>query len=263
LTITRGGERARSEPIRIPGNSAVDFGVVLTEPPTVAYIEPYLSLNRVTFLAGLLDLAPIRTREAEAFVGVRPSQEGNVLDDRIVVDDLDAGFALVADEAGGEALRLSGRGLVAADTLDAGLPVSTSNRPRQWSRRSIENSWGHYRHTVAYVGAGNGTKRAVLTTTLPSAGVWELELHFPYLGFMPPGSPGVWTLEIVSDNGRETVSYDSSVGVVGWNLVGEYRLPAGEVRVELSDLTDGPAVVADAIAWSPVGRPAAANGASP
>ena len=38
--------------------------------------------------------------------------------------------------------------------------------------------------------------------------------------------------------------------------------PAGEVSVVFSDRTDGRMVVADAIAWSPVGRPAAASGAS-
>jgi hypothetical protein len=34
--------------------------------------------------------------------------------------------------------------------------------------------------------------------------------------------------------------------------VGEYRLPAGEVRVELSDRAQGGLIIADALAWSPV-----------
>ena len=261
-TMTRGGERTRSEPIRIPGNSAVEFGVVLTEPPAVVYVEPYLSLNRETFLASLLDVNAVPTRDAEAFVGVRASEGGAVQDDRIYVDDLDEGFAVESDEQDGDRLRLAGRGAVAADTLDAGLPVGGNGPPREWSRQPMENSFGRYRHTMVYVGAGEGATRAVLTATLPSAGVWELELHFPFVGFLATEERGIYSLEVVSAEGREALSFDARAGVVGWNLLGEYRLPAGEVRVELSDLTDGRMVIADAIAWSPVGRSPNFNGGS-
>ena len=126
--------------------------------------------------------------------------------------------------------------------------------PREWSRRVSQTSWGRYRHTVTYMGAGNGTTRAVMPVSLPNAGLWELELHQPFLPYIAAANRGHWNLTIVSSNGRETVSYDASVGIVGWNLVGQFQLPAGEVRVEISDQTDGMLVVADAIAWSPVGQ---------
>jgi hypothetical protein len=162
-----------------------------------------------------------------------------------------------------DSLRRAGRGAAAADTLDEGLPVALGNGPpRQWSRRNAENSFGHYRHTVVYIGGGEGENYGSLTTTLPSAGLWELEMHIPFLTFLPPEARGTWNLEIVSADGREAVSFDATAGVVGWNLIGGYRLPAGEVSVVLSDRSDGRLVVADAIAWSPVGRPAAGSGAS-
>ena len=262
-TMERGGERARSDPFRIPANAAVEFGVVLSEPPATVYIEPYLSQNRETFLAGLLDVGTIQTRNEEPFDGVRASETARIVDDRIIVDDLDAGFTVDAGEQSNDNLRLTGRGAAAADTLDAGLPVAIGNGPpRRWSRRAAENSFGHYRHTVAYIGAGDGEHQGSLTTTLPSAGQWELELHIPFLAFLPAEIRGTWNLEIVSAAGREAVSFDATEGVVGWNLIGGYRLPAGEVSVVFSDLTDGRMVVADAIAWSPVGRPAAGSGAS-
>jgi hypothetical protein len=261
-SIERGGPRARSEPIRIPANSAVEFGVVLSEPPATVYVEPYLSLNRETFLAGLLDVSAIQTRNAAPFDGVRESDATPVFDDRIYADDLDDGFEVLEEGQVVDTFRLAGRGAAAADTLDAGLPVALGNgAPRQWSRRTMENSHGRYRHTMVYIGPGEGTRRAVLTTTLPSAGLWELELHIPFVGFLAVEDRGIWNLEIVSADGREAVSYDARVGVVGWNLVGEYQLPAGEVRVEFSDVTDGRMVVVDAVAWSPIGRPSAGSGA--
>jgi hypothetical protein len=262
-TMERGGTRARSEPFRIPANAAVEFGVVLSEPPVTTYIEPYLSQNRETFLAGLLDVGTIPTRNEEPFNGVRASERARIVDDRIIVDDLDAGFAVNEGERTDDSLRLSGRGAAAADTLDEGLPVALGNGPpRQWSRRNAENSFGHYRHTVAYIGGGEGENSGSLTATLPSAGLWELEMHIPFLSFLPAEARGTWNLEIVSTEGREAVSFDATAGVVGWNLIGGYRLPAGEVSVVLSDRSDGRMVVADAIAWSPVGRPAAGSGAS-
>ena len=262
-TMERGGERARSEPFRIPANAAVEFGVVLSEPPATVYIEPYLSQNRETFLAGLLDVGTIPTRNEEPFDGVRASERSRVVDDRIIVDDLDMGFTVDEGEQRNDDLRLAGRGAAAADTLDAGLPVAIGNGPpRRWSRRPAENSFGHYRHTVTYIGGGEGENSGALTTTLPSAGQWELELHIPWLAFLPEDARGTWNLEIVSADGREAVSFDATEGVVGWNLIGGYRLPAGEVSVVLSDRTDGRMVVADAIAWSPVGRQSAGSGAS-
>jgi ABC-2 type transport system permease protein len=262
-TMERGGERSRSDPFRIPANAAVEFGVVLSEPPATVYVEPYVSQNRETFLAGLLDVGTIETRNEEPFEGVRASERPRVIDDRIIVDDLDTGFTINEGEQGGDNLRLAGRGVAAADTLDAGLPVASGfGVPKRWTRATAENSFGHYRHTVAYIGAGEGENSGALTTTLPSSGQWELEMHIPFLNFLPAEQRGTWNLEIVSADGRESVSYDATVGVVGWNLIGGYRLPAGEVSVIFSDRTDGRMVVADAIAWSPVGRPAAGSGAS-
>ena len=262
-TMERGGQRSRSDPFRIPANAAVEFGVVLSEPPATVYVEPYVSQNRETFLAGLLDVGTIPTRNEEPFDGVRSSERARVIDDRIIVDDLDAGFTVYEGEQRSDDLRLAGRGVAAADTLDAGLPVAAGfGLPRRWSRLAAENSFGHYRHTIAYIAAGEGENTGSMTTTLPTSGQWELELHFPYVGFLPEQQRGTWNLEVVSADGREAVTYDATAGVVGWNLVGSYRLPAGEVSVVFSDRTDGRMVIADAIAWSPVGRPAAGSGAS-
>lgn len=252
LVATEGG-RATSDPIRVPGNSAIEFGVVLSEPPAAAYVQPYLALNRENFLAGLLNTSGIPSRNVEPFNGVREVAFDAGGDDRIVADDLDESFS-IATEEGTEDLRLAGRNSAAAG-MDQGLPVAAGNGlPSRWSRRVSQTSWGRYRHTVTYMGAGDGTTRAVMPASIPAAGLWELEIHVPFLPYIPAERRGRWNLEIVSANGSEPVSYVASVGIVGWNLVGEFRLPAGEVRVEISDRTDGMLVVADAIAWSRVGE---------
>jgi hypothetical protein len=160
--------RVLSEPIRIPGNSAIEFGIVLSEPPAAAYVHPYLSLNRVNFQTGLLNTTEIPRRNAEPLNGVRETALDLIgIDDRIVADDLDDGFTIVTDE-GNEDLRLAGRN-TAVSGMDQGLPVAgNSGVPRQWSRRASQTGWGRYRHTLAYTGPGEGKTRAVMPASIPA-----------------------------------------------------------------------------------------------
>jgi ABC-type transport system involved in multi-copper enzyme maturation permease subunit len=241
-------EAMTSDPIRIAGRSAIELGAVLSEPVVRVRVQPYLSLNREGFLAGELDPGAIPDRTMEAFEGVREIPFNFAAPERIVADDLDEDFSIITEE-GEDTLRLSSRSSVALD-LDQGLPNATGIAPGQWSRGTRPTAWGRYRHTYAYIGAGDGRSRAVLPVEIPSAGLWELEIHDAavFTNFR-----GTLQLAIVSANGREAVSFDSTLASSGWNLVGEFRLPAGEVSVEISDQTDGRMVIADAIAWSPVG----------
>jgi hypothetical protein len=239
----------RSDAIRFEGRSASEFGVVLSVPAINVRVLPYLSLNRDDFVAGVLPTGDPPLRNVEPFEGSRVIDFELGRDARIVADDLDVGFAIVAD-AGADDFRLGQEST--DEDLDQGLPIATAPLPSRWSRRPGPAAWGRYRHTFVSVRAGDGTARAVLPATLPTAGTWELEIHLPpfLLNFANDNSR--WSLEIVSADGRETVEYDASAAVQGWNLVGEYRLPAGEVRVEISDRAEGGLIIADAVAWSPV-----------
>jgi hypothetical protein len=250
------GPRTSSSPIRIPGRSTVEFGSVLSAPPFAAFVHPYLSLNREDFLAAGFNSAEIPLREAEPLNGSRevPFDSGRN-DRRVVADDLDDGFTIDGGKEGGKKrlAQREGKGAPGAVDFDQGLPVGSGVlAPHTWSRRSNASAWGRYRHTFAYTGPGDGTKRAIMPVRLPAAGVWALEIYVPFLPYLPANARGTWHLEVVSGNSREVVSYDASIANVGWNRIGEYRLPAGQVRVEFTDRTSGRMVVADAIAWSRV-----------
>jgi hypothetical protein len=238
---------SRSDAVRFEGRSAAEFGVVLSVPALNVRVLPYLSLNRDDFLAGALPAGEPPRRNVAPFEGWRtiPFDEGR--DPRIVSDDLDPGFTVVSAAAGGDSLRLGGQG--SAANVDQGLPVATSQFPSVWSRRPGPAAWGRYRHTFASIRAGDGKTRVAMPATIPTAGTWELELHLP--GFNITNHKR-WSLEIVTAGGREPVEFDATKAAQGWNLVGEYKLPAGEVRVELSDKADSGMVIADAVAWSPV-----------
>ena len=46
-----------------------------------------------------------------------------------------------------------------------------------------------------------------------------------------------------------TLDFDAALGETGWNKIGEFDLPGGEVRLEVSSVTNGTIVIADAIRW--------------
>jgi ABC-type transport system involved in multi-copper enzyme maturation permease subunit len=243
---------SRSDAIRFEGHSAAEFGVVLSVPAVNVRVQPYLSLNRDEFVAATLPPGEPPRRDEEPFEGVREVPLDFGRDKRIVADDLDEGFTILT-EAADDDLRLGGDSADDDQQLDQGLPVATSGFPTQWSRRAGPAAWGRYRHTFASVRGGEGATRAVMPAAIPAAGVYELEIHVPgFLFQVNAANRTRWSLAIVAGDVREAVDFDAGAAKVGWNLVGEYRLPAGEVRVELSDRADGGLIIADAVAWSPI-----------
>ena len=48
------------------------------------------------------------------------------------------------------------------------------------------------------------------------------------------------------------LDFDAALGETGWNKLGEFDLPGGEVRLVIDNRTMGALVIADAIRWRPV-----------
>lgn len=239
----------RSNAIRVDGRGAVEYGVVLSRPPLTVHLDPYLSLNWSTFIVDRFEGEEIPRREASPFDGIRqiPWDDSS---ERVVTDDLDAGFTVLAMADDG-----SFQPVVPAPDeeqgLDHGLRVNFG-MPAEWSRNITPTSWGRYRHTYAVARGGDGDRKAMMPSTLPHAGLWDLEIHLP----QDQRTRGRLKLEIITAEGREAVEFDGSGRPLGWHLVGQYRLPAGEVKIEVSNETDAELAVADAFAWTPVNRAA-------
>ena len=70
---------------------------------------------------------------------------------------------------------------------------------------------------------------------------------------------GSFNLTVEDSSGSQPVAFDAGGGEVGWNSLGTFEIAAGEVKVMISDETDGDFVVADAIRWVPVTRGAKAE----
>jgi ABC-type transport system involved in multi-copper enzyme maturation permease subunit len=243
------------DPIYLEGQSAVELGVVVPEPPVHVAVDPYLALNRETFIVDVPEVDEQATVDAEVIEGVQPVPWEPTGDGTIVVDDLDPGFS-VENPKGRDGLRISARGQANGSVGDAGLPALElrGSPPVQWARWSAAPLWGRYRHTAALARAGDGDGRALFTASLPSSGSWELEVHLPRARGFPlrRWELGTVHLEVIRDGqSMGDASIDAGAAPRGWNLVDSWSLDSGEVTVALSNQSDGEMVVADAIRWVP------------
>ncbi len=249
-----GSEVVHSKPIRMGGRSAIRFAAISSRQPTSIFIEPYLSLNRTSFEVPFNGVDEEKIVNQEPIEGIEDVPWEKPEDEFIVVDDLDGGFNIkITDGDESKGLRLGARKVDTEDLeTDQGLPVHRFGMPPStWSRMVNPQCWGKYRHTMAVVRGGAGKRSAIFTANIPHPGSWDLELHMVNKsGIFPVRTWGTWQLTLIDGAERREVTFDSDAGAQGWNLVGAFQLPQGEITVELSDRTNGRIVVADAIRWS-------------
>ena len=269
----RGEQRIADQtvPVRIGAETSVELGLVAPNPPEQVRVAPYLSLNRRSLALTLPSVDAGATVDAEAFSGWRVSDWQPAPDDGIVIDDLDLGFTIRdvgeassdAEGDGGSAVP----GNVADVDIDQGLPVYPLATAEQWARQETPSGWGKYRHTIARTSPGGGETQAVFTASLPVAGRWRVEFHMPDLrtaaaraaragAFVVNVSDrlgndqlGSYDMQLLADGETTPVEFDGAASEVGWNGLGEFELPAGEVSLRVSNETSGALVVVDAVRW--------------
>ncbi len=259
-------------PVRVEGHSSVELGLVSSQPPTDVWVSPYLSLNRRELHLPVPEVDQQRMASEEPFTSSRPSDWRPEAAAGIVVDDLDPGFSIRTDSAR-DGLRLGGAAAWNAGSADTdqGLPVfplGVSFGP--WSRQVLPDAWGKYRHTLARALPGDGRAEAVFAATLPAAGRWRLDYHLPNLnsrigrvqtvgGGIAVGvnvggtiAMGTYDMKVLANGETMPVEFDGTAAEIGWNDLGDFPLPAGEVSLVVSNATSGPVVVADAVRWRQV-----------
>ncbi|MCY4012109.1 MAG: hypothetical protein OXG82_05265 [Gammaproteobacteria bacterium] len=253
--LTRG-----SGPVRVPGMTSIEVGLVLPEPPDQLWLHPYGSLNRTAIRIDVpLDLDPTGAVDQEAFVGTRssnwvPRSSG------IVVDDLDAGFKAIGNSFGNRVGALRRTIRYWEIDVDQGLPVMERRRG-EWIRREVPSARGKYRHTAALVRAGGGEDQVAFEAHLDGPGRWQLDYHIPNRHLPPPpgrsddfaatvfDALGSMDLRLESGGVVTAIAFDAGAAEIGWNKVGEFDLNHRDVRLVVSNRTDGETVVADAIRW--------------
>lgn len=237
------------------GNASVQMGAVSTNVPQEIRLETYLALNRRALQLPVSNDAMVAV-DQQPFVGARPS-DWAPRGPGIVVDDLDHGFSVAAATTGLVPWRRL-QPLPSADVPEFGALRDG------WRRQSSPDvlAWGKYRRTLVRKPAGDGSAVAHFDAIIPAAGHWNLQYHLPgaslryvrYGRLRRPESIGDIHMTLLRGE-REPVSLALDAGGVhgGWNEIGTFEIPAGPVRLTVSDRTTGDIIVADAIRWRRTG----------
>ena len=139
-------------------------------------------------------------------------------------------------------------------------------RAGAWYRQESPSAWGRYRHTLVRTRAGEGRTTAVFRCDLPVSGRWRLDYHIPDLALVAPAwrsrsdvavamvpetyDQGSLRLRVVTADREVEVDLERFIDPRGgWKFVGEFAMPRGRAEVAVSDQSNGPIVVADAIRW--------------
>lgn len=241
----------RTESTPIPPGEAIEAQLVTPKRPRQLWLHSWLSRNQEPIA---LTLREARGDEMpEEFVSSRPSDWRPSPSSAIVVDDLDSGFS-VADLARRRPAVYGPR------RYDRGLPAfeySTREVPGAWYRWGAPTAWGRFRRTVAQLIPGRKDRQlAVFSARLPGtpSGRWRLDYHIPWR--LPPPTfahldhVGQTRLTIQTAAGNPVATVESDFVAGGWNVVGVFDVPEGDVEVRVSGSSDASLVVADAIRWS-------------
>jgi hypothetical protein len=249
--------------VYLKGDETKEIGILLDSAPRMGTIKTFISQN-------LPSSFNRNFGKPEINPAVTPFEGERILDKplslaepgEIIVDDEDAGFKTISEVKESFLKRLL------VHNKDDGGEYETMRfwrPPLNWQHTVQGSFYGLYKHSAYYIKSGDGTKRAVWTAQIPESGNYNIYCYnFPLRGGMDrrgrggpqqqqqqqkPSAAAEYHYLIHHDDGVEEVEFEGAKSPEGWNLLGTFYLSAGHAEVELTNKSNGPIVVADAIKW--------------
>ncbi|WP_291855270.1 ABC transporter permease subunit, partial [Marinilabilia sp.] len=121
-----------------------------------------------------------------------------------------------------------------------------------WTNSLAQSYHGDFLRSAALKASGNGNDKALWRCDLPEAGRYEVQAFIPRdlnTGWRNRNSRGRFHYQIHYANGLEKVETWPVRERNGWVSLGRFFFDKGEAVVELSDESEFPYVVADAVKW--------------
>ena len=252
-----------SKAVQIHGNSTKRISLLTAYEIRSVYLNPGLSLNRNRI--GLSrdpsssnELTELEPAPYEATESWTPT-----IDEGIIVDDLDPGFVVLQKAPRTKRpSRVGPRAWFQIPRLevemDHGLPIRGHwlfdwHPPSGvWSRVAEPRAYGEYRRTAAHFWARGHRPQAAFLTEIPESTLWRLDYHAP-VSLSDSWYRGLkYKLLVASDTNSWNVDLDAHGWKVGWNVVDEFNLNDGTVRVDLVGTSQPGLLIADAVRWTKI-----------
>ena len=124
------------------------------------------------------------------------------------------------------------------------------NPPKEWRAVLRSEFYGEYVRSAYYTRSGNGERTALWQTPLPQEGSYDVYYHINkvQVGWRTSRSSD-YNLTVYHDNGMDKINHSTENADAGWNYIGTWYISADTGKVELSNISNGETVFADAVKW--------------
>ena len=256
----RGQQEAPVEKlITVAAGQTKEVGIVLDEAPRMVSLNTLVSMNLPSVISrNFFD-------ELELNDKARPFDGERILDDpiqlalpnEIIVDNEDPGFELLYQSQQNFLQRL----LKVKEDTEKYAGINFWRPPNHWRATTYADFYGKYIHSAYYIKSGDGNKKVVWKTELQESGTYDVyyyssKVRVPWFRGRGQGRDGrrdeyvsQFNFKIYHDDGADDAILDVANAEDGWNFLGSYYLSADTAKVELSDLSKGRLVFADAVKW--------------
>ncbi len=222
---------------QMPRHVRVETGVARNIPPLYNYHPHDFKKNgSLAMQTGVQVLGDAAGKEENAHV--------------FIVDNEDAGFII---ESKDEIKTLKDWWVRRQSEETKAYPgISYWNPPVAWTAGFADNFYGDLRRSAVQKVSANGEDKASWKCVLPESGNYEVQV------FIPSNLHRSWRFRKVRAGFHYLIHHAGGVDDVespvvneanGWVTLGSYFFNEGEAAVELSDRTDYPYVIADAVKW--------------
>ena len=249
----RGGFFGPSEPIeqivQLDAGQSKSIGIVLDAAPRMMMVNTLISQNLpatlMHFFEDVEEKKNARLFEGETLVDAPVLVGPN----EIVVDNENPGFE---GDTGSEISALR-KLLKKTDAEDEQKykPMMSNWEATSWTATTNPAFYGQYVHSAYFIQAGDGGKKVAWNVEIPKNGDYDVYAHVFEMRFRGPGggrdSKQDHHFFVAHDDGTEEVVIDADEIDTGWALLGNYYFSSGTARVELSNLSEGRMVFADAV----------------
>jgi hypothetical protein len=252
-----GGVQEERRVFRLEPGEAKELGIVTDFKVRSIYINTYISKNmpavKMEYI-GKKDYPYIE--DAVLLDGTRDVDPSifDAPDERILVDNIDAGFEIVSQPENSLISRMIG-GCKRLSSEMAYEPFLPKEPPAIWRETVLGICYGRYVKSGHYVSAGTGTGRVRWTVDIPESGTYEVYHHMVdnWHSMKPThrknASVQEYHFSISHDEGVDEQVLVMHQCPLGWNLLGTYYFTKGKATVELTDESPKWFIMADAVKW--------------
>ncbi|MEA1997067.1 MAG: hypothetical protein U9N45_05485, partial [Gemmatimonadota bacterium] len=246
--------------ISVKAGQSKEVGMVLGGAPRAVIVNTYLSRN-LPKSQELQFVEQKKNEDAKPFEGTRVLDHPQARHEQgtIIVDNEDPGFEIHSFESESYLEKLLD---ISKDDQQEYIGLQQWKVPARWSNAMNNGFYGEFRRSAHYIKAGKGENKVSWKAELPRSGKYDVYYYVTEsLGGMwrrgrqgrgggKPESPAKdFHFTVHHDDGAEELKLDADGAEPGWYLLGTFYFSEGTALVELTDLSKGRMVYADAVKW--------------